>query len=285
MIDSPAEIVRSYRMAADPKKQIKVLAELNACSVKEIRQVLVGEGVLPRETEVPEEPKKAAKKRFDEETARMLYEEGLDDAAIAKATDMTAHTVAKWRSRNGLRKKARKPRMKKQVDVPSTKPSEAEPDVQRRIDMKKYIGTKIIEAEPAYRVVDAEGNVRVVTEAAEAKRCGTVDLGYKVRYPDGYESFSPKGAFDDAYHPINGMNFGLAIEALRKGFRVHRRGWNGKGIFIELQTPDAYSKITSPYIYIDTTGLQTQNTEAPKSRVPWLASQTDMLAEDWEIFA
>ena len=53
MIDSPAEIVRSYRMAADPKKRIKVLAELNACSVKEIRQVLVGEGVLPRETEIP----------------------------------------------------------------------------------------------------------------------------------------------------------------------------------------------------------------------------------------
>lgn len=61
MIYSTEEIVRSYRMAADPKKQIKVLAELNACSVKEIRQVLVGEGVLPRETEVPEEPKKAAR--------------------------------------------------------------------------------------------------------------------------------------------------------------------------------------------------------------------------------
>ncbi len=132
MIDSPAEIVRSYRMAADPKKQIKVLAELNACSMKEIRQVLVGEGVLPRETEVPEEPKKAARKRFDEETARMLYEEGLDDAAIAKATGMTAHTVAKWRSRNGLRKKVRKPRMKKDVDVPGTKPSEeAAPGVQK----------------------------------------------------------------------------------------------------------------------------------------------------------
>ena len=131
MIDSPAEIVRSYRMAADPKKQIKVLAELNACTVKEIRQVLVGEGVLPRETEIPEEPKKAAKKRFDEETARMLYEEGLDDAAIAKATGMTAHTVAKWRSRNGLRKKVRKPRMKKNVDVPGTKLSEAAPGVQK----------------------------------------------------------------------------------------------------------------------------------------------------------
>lgn len=44
MIWSTEEIVRSYRMAADPKKQIKVLAELNACSVKEIRQVLGGRG-------------------------------------------------------------------------------------------------------------------------------------------------------------------------------------------------------------------------------------------------
>lgn len=131
MIWSTEEIVRSYRMAADPKKQIKVLAELNACSVEGIRQVLVGEGVLPRETEIPEEPKKAAKKRFDEAVAKMLYEEGLDDAAIAKATGMTAHTVAKWRSRNGLRKKARKPRMKKNVDVPGTKPSEAAPGVQK----------------------------------------------------------------------------------------------------------------------------------------------------------
>lgn len=131
MIWSTEEIVRSYRMAADPKKQIKVLAELNACSVREIRQVLVGEGVLPRETEIPEEPRKAVKKRFDEETARMLYEEGLDDATIAKATGTAAHTVAKWRSRNGLRKKVRKPRMKKNVDVPGPKPSEEAPGVQK----------------------------------------------------------------------------------------------------------------------------------------------------------
>lgn len=95
--------------------------------------------------------------------------------------------------------------------------------------MKKYIGTKIIEAEPAYHVVDEEGKVRIVTEAAEAKRYGTVDLGYKVRYPDGYESFSPKDVFEEAYRPINGMNFGLAIEVLRKGFRVCRRGLERQG--------------------------------------------------------
>jgi len=77
------------------------------------------------------------------------------------------------------------------------------------------------------------------------------------------------------------MNFGQAIEALKSGEKVQRTGWNGKGIFIELQRPDERSKMTSPYIFIDTTGLQTDNPSAPKSRVPWLASQTDMLADDW----
>jgi hypothetical protein len=79
------------------------------------------------------------------------------------------------------------------------------------------------------------------------------------------------------------FNFGQVIEALKKGSTAARLGWNGKGIFIELQIPDEHSKMTSPYIFIDTTGLQTENSNAPKSRVPWLASQTDMLAEDWII--
>ena len=79
------------------------------------------------------------------------------------------------------------------------------------------------------------------------------------------------------------MNFGKAIEKLKNGSKVARSGWNGKGIFIELQVPDKNSKMTSPYIYINTTGLQTENKLAPKSLVPWLASQTDMLAEDWVV--
>jgi hypothetical protein len=77
------------------------------------------------------------------------------------------------------------------------------------------------------------------------------------------------------------MDFGKALHELKCGRQVAREGWNGKGIFIELQRPDENSKMTSPYIFIDTTGLQTDNKAAPKSRVPWLASQTDMLADDW----
>ncbi len=79
------------------------------------------------------------------------------------------------------------------------------------------------------------------------------------------------------------MNFGEALEALKQGKQVARLGWNGKGIFIELQRPDTNSKMTSPYIFINTTGLLTNNDKAPKSLVPWLASQTDMLSEDWHI--
>lgn len=78
-------------------------------------------------------------------------------------------------------------------------------------------------------------------------------------------------------------DFGWAIEQLKAGNKVARSGWNGKGIHIELQVPDTHSKMSHPYIFIDTTGLQTENPDAPKSRVPWLASQTDMLAEDWQI--
>ena len=80
------------------------------------------------------------------------------------------------------------------------------------------------------------------------------------------------------------LSFGNAIEALKNGHKAQRKGWNGKGIHIELQFPDAHSKMSSPYIFIDTTGLQTDNPDAPKSLVPWLASQTDMLADDWIIF-
>ena len=79
------------------------------------------------------------------------------------------------------------------------------------------------------------------------------------------------------------MNFGQALEEMKLGNNVRRMGWNGKGIFLALQIPDENSLMTQPYIYIDTHGLITKNENAPKGRVPWLASQTDMLAEDWEV--
>lgn len=78
-------------------------------------------------------------------------------------------------------------------------------------------------------------------------------------------------------------SFGNVIEALKAGRIAWRKGWNGKGIFIELQVPDEHSKMTQPYIFIVTKHLDTTNPDAPKGLVPWLASQTDMLSNDWVI--
>ena len=77
------------------------------------------------------------------------------------------------------------------------------------------------------------------------------------------------------------QTFSRALEYLKQGYAVARYGWNGKGIYIKLQRPDEHSKMTQPYLYIETTGLQTDNPDAPKGRVPWAPSQTDLLAEDW----
>lgn len=82
---------------------------------------------------------------------------------------------------------------------------------------------------------------------------------------------------------LNEMNFGQALEQIKSGKTVARKGWNGKGIYIGLIKPKDGDAMTHDFIYIDTTGLQTDNPDAPLSRVPWLASQTDMLAEDWQV--
>ena len=74
-----------------------------------------------------------------------------------------------------------------------------------------------------------------------------------------------------------------AINRLKEGKRVIRQGWNGKGMWLELQVPDENSKMTLPYIYIE---YPEGHAAYPNgSRVPWLASQTDLLAEDWKLFA
>jgi len=75
-------------------------------------------------------------------------------------------------------------------------------------------------------------------------------------------------------------DFGWALMLLKAGRKMCRKGWNGKGMWIALQRPDTSSKMTLPYLYIE---YPVNHPAYPSgSRVPWLASQTDMLAIDWE---
>jgi hypothetical protein len=130
----------------------------------------------------------------------------------------------------------------------------------------RYIGTKEIVAWPA----EKDGQP-----------------GYGVKYADGYTSWSPKEAFEEAYRTSEpglpqALTFGDAVHYLRQGKKVSRSGWNGKGLWLELQVPDAHSKMTLPYIFMS---YPTDAQNTPGARVPWLASQTDALANDWTVLA
>ena len=272
--------------------------------------------------------------------------------------------------------------------------------------MKQYIGTKLIEAEKAYRV---DGKTVVLPD--NGVPCGSkIERGYKVRYADGYESWSPQEVFeraylplavnehlktdapsistemverfidhheavtmggkttvvravlkngfvivessscvsaenydeklgeeicmerirnkvweplgfllqtavggvngeaaaenrccdeecrcdedcersccDEAYRPTDGLSFGLAIEAVKKGMKIARVGWNGKNQYVELAERISYENAAHEVInaqheaignkalaFVGTSGVQ----------LGWLASQADMLADDWRI--
>lgn len=83
------------------------------------------------------------------------------------------------------------------------------------------------------------------------------------------------------------MNFGQALDELKRGGRVAREGWNGKGMFLFL-VPGSRFVVNRPPLL----GIYPEGTEisyhshvdmktAQGDVVPWLCSQTDMLAEDW----
>lgn len=75
-------------------------------------------------------------------------------------------------------------------------------------------------------------------------------------------------------------SFSFALEQVKNGKAIQRLGWNGSGLKVKAQYPDENSKMTLPYLYIEYP-LDAKIT--PGCRCPWLASQTDIMAEDWGV--
>lgn len=160
--------------------------------------------------------------------------------------------------------------------------------------MKQFIGTKMIRA------------VAMTRAAYNAFRGWTVpsdevgaDEGYLVEYLDGgksnvpshtgYVSWSPKEQFDGAYRPANGMTFGLAVEAMKKGAKVARAGWNGAGMFAYLVPANSYPAQTGvAQSYFGEGAMVPYNAYMALKTVDgtistWAPSCSDALADDWKI--
>lgn len=170
--------------------------------------------------------------------------------------------------------------------------------------MKTYIGTKIINAKPMTRG-DYNAFLGWTVPADE----NPADDGYLVEYTDGgkgntdlyagYVIWSPKEQFEKAYRETAGLTFGLALEALKRGHRVARAGWNGKGMWLSLSgvanmTRDVpaenfWSEHNASYAAEQPERVAkvlpciTMKTATGEILMGWLASQTDMLADDWSI--
>lgn len=157
-----------------------------------------------------------------------------------------------------------------------------------RVHFKNYIGTKTINGFPMNKVDycklrgwDVPANENPLEE------------GYLVEYPDsksnheqfrGYISWSPKAAFEAAYRDVDkGCTFGHAVELLKSGFKLARKGWNGKGMYISYvcekewassELERSWTEDLKPRPWL---GIKTVD----DGYMPWVPSQSDVLADDW----
>ena len=169
--------------------------------------------------------------------------------------------------------------------------------------MKHYIGQKRILAKPMTR---GEYNQYRGLEISQDEN--PADEGYLVEYMDSpnsnhenhenYISWSPKGVFEKSYREttLNGLTFGQAIEELKNGKRIQRDGWNGKGMFLFLlhggNPPKTAIHDSALRAVIDEHCEGDTFRALPSIRMwtadnkvltGWLASQGDMLSDDWRV--
>jgi hypothetical protein len=171
--------------------------------------------------------------------------------------------------------------------------------------MKQYIGVKLINAKPMTRAAYNEfrGWQLPANENGD-------DEGFLVEYLDGgkantdlyagYVSWSPAEVFHNAYGPTDGMTFGLALEALKQGKKVTRAGWNGKNMWLSLSGPlegrvigadqfwsennQQWARQFGGAMVLPCITMKTVNASGREAiLMGWLASQTDMLSNDWSI--
>jgi hypothetical protein len=145
--------------------------------------------------------------------------------------------------------------------------------------MEKYLGVKIIHAVPmdGYEFIRSTKGEEELEKVKQDSKFHLNRSGYKVVYEDGEVSWFPKGVFDKAYRRIDNLTFGLAVEALKLGKKVTRKGWNGKELFFTADCfPDFEGGIKDLF-------YTSKKESGDNFALPWNPLQEDIFAEDWQI--
>lgn len=150
--------------------------------------------------------------------------------------------------------------------------------------MKQYIGTKTLMAEPM-----TLGQYNLSRSWVLPANEDPTTMGYRVQYPDGYISWSPKKQFEEAYASDGNFDFGHALFLMNEGAKVARSGWNGKGMFIFLtkgrEVPNDGGRSfahfeANPVVLADHIDMHAADGSFVSG---WNPSQVDMRATDWGI--
>ena len=160
-------------------------------------------------------------------------------------------------------------------------------------EYNKYVRTNIAEMRSYVPGEDLNG-ISVSPEDNPEEDCGMI-----ARNPNNHNDqwYVNRAYFRANFKPLDGehMTFGQALHLLKSGYKVRRRGWNGKGMFLFLLPGGTIPKsaIHDPKLkevldnngkdHFEALGSIRMKTADDKILTGWLASQTDMLAEDWEV--
>lgn len=162
----------------------------------------------------------------------------------------------------------------------------------------KYIRLNYVEAEPMKFGEFKEKHPK--SGGANVER-GPDDDGYVITYrrgePNEYVSWCPKAEFEKASRPVDGMTFGMAVEAMKRGKKVARKGWNGKGMWLCVPLCNGPKEVPAHSLWGKPNAEYAERNGGTAKVMPyvtmkaadgsvvmgWLASQTDMLAEDWTV--
>jgi len=156
----------------------------------------------------------------------------------------------------------------------------------------RFIGVKIVDGEPMTLAAAQEYLGRPIDGNVE-------DHGYLVKYEEGYQSWCPKETFEKHNRPTTGMPFGFAIEAAKQGHKIARAGWNGADMFAVYMSPmhlppfnsqepgrkvnDRTARLIGPDVPLDCQAYFALYNAKKQWQPGWVASQADMLSDDWFI--